>query len=55
MLRAALAGQNNPQIAAALGIGVKSVETYRLRVLQKTAQDSWADLRVTLERLGIVT
>lgn len=53
VLRAALAGQSNLQIAGALGIGVKTVETYRARVLQKSGHASWADLRVALEHLDI--
>lgn len=53
VLRAALAGQSNQQIAGALGIAVKTVETYRSRVLQKSGHASWADLRVALEHLDV--
>lgn len=53
VLRAALAGRAIQQIADGLGIGVKSVETYRLRILQKAGQPTWVDLRVALERLDV--
>ncbi len=49
-----LRGDSLQQIADGLGIGVKSVATYRRRVLDKVGVDSNAELAALAARLGII-
>lgn len=55
VIRLIAAGQRTKEIAAALGIGVKSAETYRRRLMQKLGLYSVAELTRYAMREGLVS
>jgi two-component system, NarL family, response regulator NreC len=55
ILRHISEGLRNKEIADRLGIGIKSVETYRSRLLKKLGYDSTAELVRYAIRTGIIT
>ncbi|HVN41853.1 MAG TPA: response regulator transcription factor, partial [Steroidobacteraceae bacterium] len=54
VMQGLLKGESLQQIADGLGVGVKSVATYRRRILDKVGVDSNAELAALAARLGII-